>query len=130
MNIIETDIIFFDGVCNLCDRFVNFVYLRDKEKKFCYAPLQGLTAKKLLEKEAEELKSIVYYKQGVLFRGTEAIGEILRTISVPWIWILKPFPSFVKRFFYSVIAQKRYKMFGKKDHLYVPSEEQKKFFLP
>lgn len=130
MNITEKDIIFFDGVCNLCDRFVNFVYLRDKEKIFFYAPLQGLTAKKLLREETEKLISIVYYKQGVLFRGTEAVSEILKTISVPWSWILKPFPSFVKGFFYNVIAQKRYKIFGKKDYLYTPSEEQKKFFLP
>ena len=123
------DIIFFDGVCNLCDRFVNFVYLRDQNRKFYYAPLQGPTAKELLGDQVD-LKSIIYFKQGAVLRGVEGIGEILKILYPRWVWLLKLLPSPLGGFFYSFIAKRRYRVFGKKDRFYTPSEEQKRFFLP
>ena len=130
MESLETkDIIFFDGVCNLCDRFVNFVYLRDPQKRFYYAPLQGPTAQKLLGEEAN-LKSIVYFKQGIVLRGVEGVREIVKVIYPRWVWLFKILPLSFYNFFYNFIAKKRYKIFGKKNQLYVPSEEQKKSFLP
>ena len=125
----KKDIIFFDGVCNLCDRFVNFVYLRDRQRKFHYAPLQGLTAQKLLKEEAH-LKSIAYFKQGSVLRGVAGIKGIFKVIYPRWQWLFKILPPPVYSFFYNLIAKKRYQIFGKKNHLYTPSEEQKKFFLP
>ena len=41
-------ILFFDGVCGLCNRFVDFMLRVDSQDLFRYAPLQGETARRML----------------------------------------------------------------------------------
>lgn len=43
-------IVLFDGVCNLCDWFVNFVFRRDGKKEFYFAPLQSKLGRELVNK--------------------------------------------------------------------------------
>ena len=42
-------IILFDGVCNLCERSVQFIIRHDPDAKFMFAPLQSVYARTLLE---------------------------------------------------------------------------------
>lgn len=124
----EKVIIFFDGVCNLCDSFVNFVYERDSYRQFFYAPLQGKTARDLLaETDRTDLKYIVLFCNGRIFRGPEAIQEIFSLLYPKRARLFRRIPG---RFLYKFIAKRRYKIFGKKEELYEPSSQQKKFFLP
>ena len=46
-------ILFFDGVCGLCNRFVDFMLKADSRNRFLYAPLQGETARSLLGMDGE-----------------------------------------------------------------------------
>ena len=46
-----TPILFFDGVCGLCNRFVDFVLKHDRHGRVCMAPLQGSTAEASLPDE-------------------------------------------------------------------------------
>ena len=124
----EKTIIFFDGICNLCDSFINFVYERDSRRQFFYAPLQGKTARDLLaETDRTDLKYIVLFCNGQIFRGPEAIQEIFSLLYPKKTRILRKIPG---HFLYKFIAKRRYKIFGKKEELYEPSPEQKEFFLP
>lgn len=41
-------VLFYDGVCGLCDRSVQFLLARDRERVLHYAPLQGPTAAAVL----------------------------------------------------------------------------------
>jgi len=41
-------IIFFDGVCHLCNASVDFILRADRHRRFTFAPLQGKTAAELL----------------------------------------------------------------------------------
>lgn len=124
----EKTIIFFDGVCNLCDSFVNFVYKRDSRRRFFYAPLQGPTAGELLaDPDRTDLKYIVLFRKGRIFRGSQAIQEVFCQLYPGLAWFFKRIPG---RFLYGVIAKRRYGIFGKKEELYTPSSEQKEFFLP
>ena len=45
---IEHPIIFFDGVCGMCNRFVDLMLRADRKAIFRFAPLQGQTAQQLL----------------------------------------------------------------------------------
>src|SRR5690606_36439761 len=45
-------ILFFDGVCNLCNATIDFLVRRDRARTLRYAPLQGETAARLLGDEA------------------------------------------------------------------------------
>ena len=124
----EKPVIFFDGVCNLCDSFVNFVYKKDSQKQFLYAPLQGSTAEKLLPaKDRDSLTHIVFFYKGRALRGSRAVQEIFCRLYPRACWLFRKIPG---RFLYNGIAKRRYQLFGKKSALYEPSPEQKKFFLP
>ena len=125
------DIIFFDGQCNLCDRFVNFVFKRDLKKQFLYASLQSQTAKQHLKREdIESLKSIVFLQKGQALKKTLAIQSIMKRLYPRWAFALSVAPLFLFNIFYNIIAKKRYALFGKKKSLYQPTTEQKKYFLP
>jgi len=41
-------VVFYDGVCGLCDRSVQFLLARDRERVLHFAPLQGPTAAAVL----------------------------------------------------------------------------------
>ena len=124
-------IIFFDGQCNLCDRFIGFVFKRDSKRRFFYAPLQGQTAKqKLTIEEARNLKSIIFLQKGTVLKEAPAIQAIMKQLYPRWSFMIPILSLGMFNFLYRFIARKRYTLFGKKDKLYQPSEEQKKYFLP
>ena len=60
------NIIFFDGVCNVCDKTIDFIILHDKKKIFFYSSLQSDFSKKFfkLKKEKLNFESIVVYSDG------------------------------------------------------------------
>ena len=124
-------IVFFDGRCNLCSRFVNFILPRDRGKKFLYAPLQGATARRLLDKEDwESLKSIILFKDGQAIKEARAVAEVLMILYPRWAKFLKIPPYGFYNIFYRFIAKRRYSIMGKKSHLYQPAKEQRELFLP
>ena len=126
----DKNIIFFDGVCELCDWFVNFVFKRDSQKQFLYAPLQGETAKTYLKAEdIQNLKSIIFFNQGILLKESHALKAILKKLYPRWAFLLALFPSVIFNLFYRLIAKRRYAFFGKKESLYQADSEQKKYFL-
>ena len=124
-------LIFFDGQCNLCDRFVKFVFKRDFKRQFLYAPLQGQTAKQYLENEdIKSLKSIIFLKKGMALKEAQAIQAIFKLLYPPWSIVISVLPPWFFNFFYRFIAKRRYSFFGKKSTLYQPSKDQGKYFLP
>ena len=124
----KKNIIFFDGVCNLCDSFVNFVFKKDSKKIFFYAPLQGVTADNLLSTEDKNsLKQIVLLHNDQTLKGYKAIQKVFYLLYPKMSLIFKVIPG---SFLYKIIAKKRYRLFGKKEDLYKPSKEQELFFLP
>lgn len=57
-------VIFFDGVCNLCNRSVQFVIKHDKKQQFLFAPLQGIAgaeALKHIDKDQQKISSSAAY---------------------------------------------------------------------
>ena len=46
-------IVLYDGVCGLCDKLVQFLVARDRNRLLRYAPLQGDTAARLRAQHAE-----------------------------------------------------------------------------
>ena len=49
-NNLEPKIILFDGVCNFCNYWVNFILDHDKQNLFKFAALQSEKGSELLEK--------------------------------------------------------------------------------
>lgn len=129
----NSQVIFFDGVCGLCNGFVDFVISADKKNKFLFSPLQSEFAQKELPIEmTRDLTSVVLLKNGRTFRKSEAVLEVLGDLGGIWkiSTLGKVLPPFIADKAYDLVAQNRYRLFGKKETCRLPSaEERKKFVL-
>lgn len=115
MSFKDKNIIFFDGNCNLCDRFVNYIFKRDKKSLFTYSPLQGEVAQALLDQDdIQELKNILFWKKGKIFRASDALFEIMKLLYPRGVLIFKILPKSFYKIFYRFVANNRYKFFGRK----------------
>ncbi|WP_299554773.1 thiol-disulfide oxidoreductase DCC family protein [Seonamhaeicola sp.] len=132
----ERKIIFFDGVCNLCNGFIDYVINRDKNKSIFYTTLQSDLAKAKLKDYnislETEYTTIYYYANNKLYSKSSAILQIFLQLSTfhkitsRIFWII---PKFIRDGFYSFIAKNRYRFFGKKETCRLPTEQEKKQFL-
>lgn len=127
-------IVFFDGVCGLCNKSVDWILARDLNHRFMFAPLQGPSAQKYLPKsDIENMNSIVVFANGKPLREFRAVIEILIVLGPPWLMLakfLKFIPVFLGNLGYNMIAKCRYKFWGKSSHCRVPTPEERKRFLP
>ena len=124
-------IVLFDGVCGLCNAWVNFILKRDSKGSFKFAPLQGEYASQVAPEHASELKSIVYICVGRKYTKSGAVLRILRDLGGIWrfAWIFLLIPFFVRDPLYLIIATNRYRLFGKRDTCRLPSEQEKQRFI-
>lgn len=126
-------IIFFDGVCGLCNSFVDFLVKVDKNHVLRFAPLQGETAAEILQKHyIEDLNTIVFFHNGKVLTKSDAVLEIFHLIGGPWkaAVALNIFPRLFRNYFYNFVSKNRYSLFGKKETCRLPSPEERQLFLP
>ena len=124
-------VIFFDGVCGLCNAWIDFILKRDRAGIFSFAPLQGNYAKEMEPEASENLKTMIYHASGQRYYRTGAILRILRDLGGIWClaWVFWFVPFFIRDFFYGLIARNRYRIFGKKENCRIPTTEEKVRFL-
>ena len=128
-------IIFFDGVCGLCNRFVDLLLRIDTDRRFFFAPLQGDTATKLLggQLDLTNPTSIVLLIGDQRFERSEAVGIILRSLGWPWKaagLTLALLPQKLADWGYDQVATNRYRLFGKLESCRLPTSEEQDRFLP
>ncbi|MGS2761317.1 thiol-disulfide oxidoreductase DCC family protein [Sinomicrobium sp. M5D2P9] len=129
-------IILFDGVCNLCNRSVQFVIKRDKKDIFRFASLQSSLGQKLLAErgiDPENTDSIIVIEPDVAYyTRSQAAIEIASEMGGGWPF-LRVFeyilPVSLRDGLYDFIARNRYKWYGKKDQCMIPAPELKAKFL-
>jgi predicted DCC family thiol-disulfide oxidoreductase YuxK len=135
MNAASRDsIIFFDGVCNLCNGFVQFIIRHDAKAKFKFASLQSDSAKKILQEyhiPLDELKTLVLLEHGNVYLRSRAVLRIGKQLDGLWklsvlFYIV---PSFLADAVYNLISKYRYKVFGKRDTCMVPANDLRNRFL-
>jgi len=130
----DKSIIFFDGVCGLCNRFVDSLLKRDTQNMFLFAPLQGETAHRLLSKsDTETLGSIVFWEQGRTFRRSTAVVRVFQKLGGVWAclgWGLWLVPKPLRDLGYKLVAANRYRLCGKKETCRLPTSQERSRFLP
>ena len=126
-------ILFFDGVCGLCNQSVDFIIKRDTHRKFRFAPLQGDTAKAELPLEdVENLNTLILKTESGLYRRSSAVVRILWLMGGFWgllgtlFWIV-PLP--LRNVGYRFVSVSRYSLFGKKESCRIPTPEERGQFL-
>jgi predicted DCC family thiol-disulfide oxidoreductase YuxK len=131
----RTHVIFFDGVCGLCDRWVQFVLPRDRGGKFKFAPLQSALAARELPPRGgrpEDLNTVyVLTAGGALLRKSRAVLFVLRELGGIWaaVALLRVVPAVITDRLYDLVARTRYRLFGRLDACRVPGPEERGRFL-
>ncbi|WP_449537306.1 thiol-disulfide oxidoreductase DCC family protein [Ferdinandcohnia sp. Marseille-Q9671] len=127
------DIILFDGVCNFCNSSIQFILKRDLKERYVFASLQSEIGKELLRKYSipEDLNSFVLIEDDCFYTKSSAALRICRHLKGPYRFfsVLTFIPAPIRDIFYHVIANNRYKWFGKMDSCMIPSPEVRKRFL-
>lgn len=127
-------VIFFDGVCNLCNASVQFTIEHDKKNVFKFTALQGEYAKKILPQfsvDLNKIDSIVLIEDKEFYTKSTAALKIARRLSGLWpiLYVFIIIPKFIRDWFYDFIAKNRYKWWGKQESCWVPTPDlQSKFY--
>jgi len=124
-------IIVFDGECLICNSFYKWVLRNDKKNDFFFSNIQSqfYSRNSNIDKSKDSIiviinnKKILYESDAVayIFRKTKKQLAIRILISI--------FPKFISNFFYRIVAKNRYKIFGKKEKCYIPTEKEMNKFI-
>ncbi|GIR98339.1 MAG: thiol-disulfide oxidoreductase [Flavobacteriaceae bacterium] len=127
----KKDIVVFDGVCVLCNRFFNWLIKNDKDEKFMYTNFQSDFSKKNNLK-LKDINSVAVIKtNGEKIYKVQAVYYILKKIDRYFIVqiLLKLLPLFLTNICYDLIANFRYRIFGKYETCIIPNENVRKNFI-
>ena len=126
-------IILFDGVCQFCDKSVQFILKRDPNGKFSFSSLQSDTGIQLRKDYhiPEELDSIILIEGEKYHSKSTAALKIARELRGGWKWlyILIFVPQPIRDAVYDMVARNRLKWFGEKTACELPPPEVRKRFL-
>jgi predicted DCC family thiol-disulfide oxidoreductase YuxK len=129
----KNPIVYFDGVCNLCNRAVALLLRWDRKRILRFASLQGETARERIGESdgAPETWSMLYEDEAGLHDRSTAALRIVNRLGWPYmiaaLGLLVPRP--VRDAVYRVVARNRYRWFGKRDTCRIPTPEERSVFL-
>ena len=128
--------ILFDGVCNLCNGFVQFVIRHDPQGYFHFAALQSEAGQALLRAHGAppapaDPESVMLLEGGRLSTHSAAVlriagrlGGIWRLAAVGWL-----LPTSWRDALYRYVARHRYRWFGRQESCLLPTPELRSRFL-
>ena len=128
-------ILLFDGHCNLCNAWIQFIVKRDSAGTIRFASLQSGAGRRLLEEhkiDENYIESLVFFEEE---KYSVSSSAALRTLSYLDGWqkhliFLAVVPRILRDRIYRFIANNRYKWFGRREQCMVPTAELSKRFLP
>lgn len=109
--------IYFDGVCNLCNASVQWIIRHDPAGIFHFATLQS--------RDVRKLESIILIDGQREYRRSTAFLHILRRLPrFKWLaYFGATIPESIRDRVYDLIANNRYCWFGKRDECMIPTPE-------
>ncbi len=133
-------IILYDGVCGLCNRFVQFVLKRDSHDRFHFAALQSDFAICILQRHGAapaDLDTMYVVLEHALpgerlASRSHAAGVVLQELGGGWGvlgLVLRGLPGWLRNWGYNLVARNRYRIFGKYDACPLPTETDRRKFL-
>tara|TARA_B110000305_G_C19318724_1_gene577811 strand:+ start:21 stop:437 length:417 start_codon:yes stop_codon:yes gene_type:complete len=131
-NLLNGNIIFFDGICNYCNGFVRFLIKNDPNEILKFSSIQSSFAKSVFKEKGlkSDLTTIVFLKNGEVLIKSNAIIEILFTINFKLLgFLIKIVPVFMRDYVYDFVAKKRYSIFGKTEECVLPEKEINHLFI-
>ena len=136
----STTIVFYDGVCGLCNRLNQFLLRRDHDARIRFAALQSPIARQLLAAHGLDPADLdTVYVMADWRAGTErvlsrskAVLHALDQLGGPWRALAMAgglVPSPLSDLLYRVVARNRYRIFGRFDACQIPPPGGRERFL-
>ena len=133
-------VVFYDGVCALCNRLIRFLVARDRRRQFYFAPLQGTTARTVLtprgiDPSALDTMYVIADWQGPSERVLSKSRTILYALSQlggGWALVARAaalVPRPIADALYGAVARRRYRAFGRLPSCPLPPPGWKDRFL-
>ncbi|MBF9220198.1 thiol-disulfide oxidoreductase DCC family protein [Hymenobacter ruricola] len=130
------DTIFFDGVCNLCNGFVQFVIRHDAAGRYRFAALQSEAGQALLAAQGQAIpaaapESVLLLRQGRLYSHSSAVLRIAHGLGGAWrlAAVAELLPRALRDAAYRFVARHRYRWFGREESCMLPTPALKARFL-
>ena len=132
-------LLFFDGECAFCNRWVNKVRLADHAHRMRYGAKQGRTFQQLLQTHPElaNIESVVLVERRADGEGENylvrapAIREVISGLPEfhAFAFLLQIIPSPITNLGYRIFSKLRTPLFGKWHHCRVPLEQDKDLYV-
>lgn len=127
-------IIFFDGECNLCNGFVQFVLQHEQAPVFKFSSLQSEFAQSFFRQHqfnSALTDSVIVYHNNRFYIRSKAAFVVITQLKRPYKWlsVFKFIPAFLADSVYKIIAEYRYRIWGKTNQCWVMKPEYKDRFL-
>ena len=126
-------LVFYDGVCGLCDATVTWALAADQSGRMRFATLQGSTAQRMLPPELRQVPpdSIIVIEAGQTRVRSDAILAICAQLGGLYrlVALLRFIPRPLRDGVYTVIAHWRYAWFGQMQTCRLPSPAERARFL-
>lgn len=128
-------VVFFDGVCGLCNSTVDFLFSHDRRQRLACAPLQGTTAELLLPTATrQELNTLVlrlpdgrqHVRSAAVVRILWRLGGVWKTAAAG-LWLI---PRPLRDLGYRLVAKSRYRLFGRRETCRLPTPDDADRLLP
>tara|TARA_B100000767_G_scaffold151110_1_gene142238 strand:- start:140 stop:547 length:408 start_codon:yes stop_codon:yes gene_type:complete len=113
-------VVYFDGVCGLCDWSVNLLVKMDTQKNLKFSSLQGKSGQILLSDlkiDLNEFNTVLFKVNDQVYTKSTAVFKIIQSIGgfFKILLIFNLLPTRFNDWVYSKVAKYRYKYFGKLD---------------
>lgn len=125
-------VLFFDGVCGLCNFWVDLVMKVDRQELMRFSPLQSSFAEKRLPQPLrEELSTLVLLVGEAIYTKSDAVLKIGPLIGGIWKISIVGYlmPKRVRDGLYDFVVRHRYQWFGKKETCRIPTSEERARFI-
>jgi predicted DCC family thiol-disulfide oxidoreductase YuxK len=127
-------ILLFDGVCNLCNGFVQFLIKRDPQAVFRFASLQSEVGQQLLADRGMDpaaLSTVVLIEGDRTYTHSDVALKVAGRMGGAWplLQVFGLVPRSLRNRIYDWVARNRYRWFGQKDQCMVPTPDLRARFL-
>jgi predicted DCC family thiol-disulfide oxidoreductase YuxK len=124
----HSSVVFFDGVCTLCSGSMRFILRHNSDQTIRFASLQSLLGREVLYHygyPVDAYETMLYVEDGELFVKSTAVLKIMNRLTYPWrvLQVFYVLPVGIRDWVYDRVARNRYRVFGKRNHCFVPEKD-------
>ena len=124
----------YDGACNLCHGWVRFVLKHDRKDRLKFLAAQSPLGQEFLKRNrlpAQIFDSFYLVENAVILHKSVGFLSLVQYLRWPWPWlaVFSVVPARLLDRLYDLIAQNRYRWFGRRDLCLVADQAKAERFL-